>query len=210
MTTIRRLTDSCLLITSDDGVTLTDPGFFTFESGEVDLASIGQVDRVLITHEHRDHVNPGFVKWLRDRSPDVVVYANTAVAGLLAEHDIPAVTDDLPGYVTAEGALHEPLPNGSTVPNRSYTIGNVVTHPGDSYSLTKTAPVLALPLLAPWGSTTQSVAFAKRLGPRQVIPIHDFFMSPLGQEFLYGIAGGVLANAGIEFVPLKWNESYSV
>ena len=50
MSKIRRMTNSCLSVTSDAGTTLFDPGFFTF--AEFDLSTIGDVQRVLITHEH--------------------------------------------------------------------------------------------------------------------------------------------------------------
>ncbi len=209
MPTIRRLTDSCLLVTTDDGTTLFDPGFFTFDSGEVDLAGIGDVDRVLITHEHGDHVKPEFVRWLLDRGDDVRVHANGAVADLLAPHDIEVVTANPPG-VSSEDVIHEMVPTGAQPPNRSYTIDGVFTHPGDSYQPTATAPVLALPLLVPWGSTTASVEFARRLGPEQVIPIHDFYTSAMGRHWVMNLAKSVLAGDGIEVVPLDWGESYTL
>lgn len=206
---MRRLTDSCLVVTTDDGTTLFDPGFFTYDSGEVDLDTIGDVQRILITHEHGDHVKPEFVSWLLDRAPDVTVYSNPAVAELLARHGIEAVTAN-PSGVTAEDVLHEVIPTGDAPPNRSYTLDGVLTHPGDSYQPTKTAPVLALPLIVPWGSTTASVEFARRLGPRQVVPIHDFYLTPMGRQFITGMAKAVLARDGIEVVALDWGESYTV
>lgn len=210
MTTIRRLTNSCLTVTSDElGTTLFDPGFFTFESGEIDLDSIGEVQRILITHEHGDHVKPEFVQWLLDRGDDVAVHCNPAVADLLAGHGI-ATTGDDPDGVTSQDVLHEVIPNGSQPTNRAYTIEGVLTHPGDSYQPTRTAPVLALPLIVPWGSTTRSVEFAKSLGPSQVVPIHDFYLSASGRSFIVGMATAVLGSAGIEVVGLDWGESYSL
>ena len=209
MTTIRRLTNSCLTVTDDTGTTLFDPGFFTFDSGEIDLESIGEVQRVLITHEHGDHVKPEFVKWLLDRGDDVRVHANQAVVDLLAAHDIAATVDN-PAGVSSEDVLHEVIPNGAQPTNRAYTIDGVITHPGDSYQPTSTAPVLALPLIIPWGSTTRSVEFAKQLGPRQVVPIHDFYLSKSGRGFIVGMAKTVLGQAGIEVVPLDWGESYDL
>ena len=88
MTTIRRLTNSCLVVTTDDGATLFDPGFWTFGSGDVDLESIGDIQRILITHEHGDHVKPEFVRWLIDRGEDVAVHSNQAVFDLLEPHEI--------------------------------------------------------------------------------------------------------------------------
>ena len=209
MATVRRLADSCLTVTTDAGTSLIDPGFFSWSSGEVDLHQVGEVQQVLITHEHADHVHPDFVRWLLDRGDDVVVRANSAVADLLAPHDI-EVDTGVPEGMTAEDVHHEPLPNGATPPNRSWTVGEVFTHPGDSHQPTHTAPVLALPLMAPWTSATDAVAFAKRMRPQQVVPIHDFYLSASGREFITGLVGGFLADEGIELVALDWNDSATI
>ncbi len=209
MAVVRRLTDSCLTIASDNGTTLTDPGFFSFDSGEIDLSAIGEVHRVLISHEHSDHVKPEFVRWLIDRGTDVTVHSNQAVADLLARHDIAVETADPPG-VTSEDVAHGVIPSGDSPPNRSYTVDGILTHPGDSQELTATAPVLALPLISPWTSTTDAVAFARRLGPAQVIPIHDFYLSAAGREFVVGVASRVLGPSGIEVIPLDWGESATI
>lgn len=209
MAIIRRLADSCILVTTDDGTTLFDPGFFTFDSGEVDLESIGDVQRVLITHEHGDHVKPEFVRWLVDRGADVVVHSIDPVAELLAPHGIEVSVDNPPGVVS-EDVVHERLPNGSAPPNRSFTIEGVVTHPGDSFQSNSSAPVLALPLVSPWGSATAAVEFAARLGPAQVFPIHDYFMSSGGRARVNGLVKGALEAHGIELVELDWNQSITV
>ncbi len=208
MPTVHRLADSCLLVTTDTGSTLLDPGFATFDSGEVDLDGIGDVQRVLVTHEHADHVKPEFVRWLVDRGDDVAVHANQAVADLLAPHDIAVQVAPPPG-TGAEDVLHEVVPTGAAPPNRAWTVDGVLTHPGDSYQPTTTAPVLALPLIVPWGSTTASVEFARRLRPRQVVPIHDWYTSPSGRAWVADLARRVLAGDGIELVPLGWGDSYS-
>ena len=209
MTTIRRLTDSCLVVNTDTAATLFDPGFHTFQSKEIDLDSIGDISRVLITHEHGDHVNPEFVKWLIDRRADLVVHANEAVAGLLDGFDIEVDTGD-PSGVTHEDVLHEEIPTGARPANRAYTIDGVLTHPGDSYQPTTSAPVLALPLIVPWGSTTASMEFARRLAPSRVIPIHDFYLNEGGRGFVYNLAKNVLAKAGIEVITLNWGETATI
>lgn len=208
MTTIRRLTNSCLTISDDRGTTLLDPGFFTFDTDHIDLETIGEVQTVLITHEHGDHVKPEFVRWLADRNADLTVHANQAVVALLAKNGITASVD-APAHTTFEDGLHEMIPTGATPPNRAWTVSDTLTHPGDSYQPSRSAPVLALPLLTPWGSMTKSVEFARRLGPQQVIPIHDFYLSASGRQFATGLAGRVLAESGIELVPLDWGESFT-
>lgn len=209
MTEIRRLTDSCLLVTTDEDATLFDPGFHTFLEGEIDLDSIGDVTRVFVTHEHADHVNPDFVKWLIDRKRDLVVYSNQAVAGLLDGHDI-EVSTEVPAGAGVEDVLHEKLPNGAQPPNRSWTIDGVITHPGDSHQPTTTAPILALPLIAPWGSATAAVEFAGRLGPDQAFMIHDFYLSASGRSRIRQLVGGALEAAGVELLDLDWDESLTV
>lgn len=207
MATIRRLTDSCVIVTTDSDATLFDPGFHTFDY--VDLSTIGDVSRVFITHEHADHVKPEFVRWLIDRKSDLTVYTNRAVVELLATHDIEA-TSEVPADTSVEDVAHERLPTGATPPNRAFTINDVFTHPGDSHQPQATAPVLALPLAAPWTSTTAAVEFARRLRPAQVVPIHDYFMTEGGRQFFYGLAGGVLAKDGIELVALDWGGSHTI
>ena len=209
MTTIRRLADSCLLVTTNRGTTLLDPGFLSHDGSVIDLDTIGDVQRVLITHEHGDHVHPGFVHWLIDRGRDVTVHANQAVAEMLAEEDIEVLTGD-PDGVASEDVIHEMTPMGTAPPNRAFTIEDVLTHPGDSYQPTTTAQVLALPLLTPWGSTFQSMEFARSLQPQQVVPIHDFYLSESGRRWITGMAANVLGAAGIEVVPLDWGDSYTL
>ena len=209
MSQIRRLTDSCLLVNTEDEATLFDPGFHTFLDGPIDLDSIGDVTRVLVTHEHADHVNPDFVNWLVDRNRDLMVHSNQAVADLLDGHGI-QVSVAVPDGVSAEDVLHEKLPTGARPPNRAWTIDGLITHPGDSHEPTHTAPILALPLMAPWGSVTGAVEFARRLQPERVIMIHDFFMSDSGRERIRNLAKNVLAESGIEMLDLDWGDHLTV
>jgi hypothetical protein len=198
-----------VIVTEDDHATLIDPDFFSFTSGAIDLNSIGDITRVLVTHEHGDHVHPEFVLWLKDRRDDLTVFSNEAVQAMLAKSDI-SVSTEIPEGTSVQDVLHERIPNGATPPNRAWTVGNVFTHPGDSYGLTSCGPVLSLSLIAPWGSSTASVDFAVGLAPRQVIPAHDFYLSEQGRSFLPNLVAGPLKQAGIEFVPLGWGDSYTV
>ncbi len=209
MAAIRRLTDSTLLVTTDDQVTLVDPGFHTFTSGLVDLEGIGDVTRVLITHEHGDHAHPDFVRWLVDRRPDLTVHANQAVADLLAPHGL-EVSTAVPEGVSFEDVRHEPIATGATPPNRAFTIEGVVTHPGDSRQPKASAPVLALPLIVPWDSVRGAVEFAMRLGPARVVPIHDFYLTESGRAWVREMVRPVLAEAGIEVLDLDWGQTTEV
>jgi len=208
MAKIRRLTDSCLHVTTDSHATLFDPGFHTFTRNEIDLESIGEVTRVFVSHEHGDHVSPEFLRWLIDRKADLVVYSNDAVGNLLMPHDI-VVDTSVPDDVTVEDVLHGRVPSGAQPPNRAFTIDGILTHPGDSREPTSTAPVLALPLIVPWDSTTGAVEFARRVAPVQVVPIHDFYLSQIGRQWIRGMVKSVLSGDGIEVVELDWGDCFN-
>ncbi len=209
MTTIQRLTDSCLVVTTDAGATLFDPGFHTFQSKEIDLDSIGDITRVLITHEHGDHVNAEFVQWLIDRRSDLAVYSNDAVAEFLDGYGIEVVTTN-PAGVTSEDVLHETIPTGHNPPTGPTPSKACSPTPAIATSRSVSAPILALPLLIPWGSTTRSIEFARRLSPHQVIPIHDFYLNEGGRSFIYNLATNVLAKSDIEVIALNWGETVTV
>ena len=127
MATIQRLTDSCLLVTNDHDATLFDPGFHTYQSGEFDLDSLGDVTKVCITHAHGDHASPEFVAWLIDRRHDIVVYSNQDVLNTFAHKGI-EVSTDIPRGFSAEDVLHEMIPNGGpTLPPRRKGRGQKVS-----------------------------------------------------------------------------------
>ncbi len=208
MSTIQRLTDSCLLVTTDRDATLFDPGFHTYQSG-FDLDSLGDVTRVCITHAHGDHASPEFVHWLKDRKADLVVYSNQDVANAMLPNGI-EVSTEVPEGSKVEDVLHEMIPSGDQPPTHAYTIDGIFTHPGDSRQPSISAPVLALPLLVPWDSATGAVEFARRLGPAKVVPIHDFYLSESGRSWVRSMVKSVLAPSGIELVDIDWGESFTV
>lgn len=209
MSVIQRLTDSTLLVTTDDHVTMFDPGFHTFTSGAVDLTAIGDVTRVLITHEHRDHVSTDFVRWLLDRNPDMRIYANQAVADMLTPHEIHVETIP-PKGVMFEDVPHEVIADGTTPDNRAFTIEDLITHPGDSRQPTSSAPVLALPTIVPWASVRSAIDFAMEVRPQLVIPIHDFYLNDDWRGIGRNMITPILAGEGIEVVSLDWGQTLKV
>jgi L-ascorbate metabolism protein UlaG (beta-lactamase superfamily) len=190
-------------------VTLVDPGHHTFDERPIDLESIGDISAVVVTHAHQDHVDPGFVRWLKDRYPELTVHANQQVAELLAPIGI-EVLDTNPQGITSEDLDHEITPLGSGPPNRAFTVGDALTHSGDSYRLSRSAPVLTMSLMAPWGSTTQSVEYIRRLRPSFVVPVHDSYLSESGQRSIWGIVSRALKEDGIELLEVGWGESFQV
>lgn len=193
---ITKLVHACLLVETGGTRTLIDPGTFSWRDERLDPSMVEGVDRVLITHEHADHVSVEFLRAALERSNDAAVETTPALREQLVEHDINAVTDGTPQFA----APHERIPIGPGPQNVGFHVGGVVSHPGDSHSFAETMPILAMPFIAPWGSLTSGTDRARLVKPRYVIPIHDWFLSEGGRTVMYRLAKMALAEDGIELV----------
>jgi L-ascorbate metabolism protein UlaG (beta-lactamase superfamily) len=196
--TITKLVHACLLVEAEGRRILLDPGGFTWDDDRFDLSLVEGVDRILITHEHPDHVSVDLVRGALERSNDAEVETNPAVAQILAGHDIAATTSGTPQFV----APHERIPMGPGPPNVGFHVAGALSHPGDSHSFAETMPILAMPFAAPWGSLTAGADRVRLVRPRYVIPIHDWFLSGPGRGFMYRLATLALDPDGIELVHL--------
>lgn len=184
---VRRLADSCVIVDDGEHVALVDPGIHTWRHPSFSLDDIVWLDRILITHQHDDHCHPEFVAALAARFPDVEIQSSRAVADVLRAAHISVTTVTEP-WIEVEEAAHERLPIGEGPPNLAFHIGGWFTHPGDSRSLRRTNPVLAVPMNPPWSSMTEAMAFVNRLAPRFVFPIHDWNLNRAGLDFVSRVA----------------------
>jgi L-ascorbate metabolism protein UlaG (beta-lactamase superfamily) len=197
--TITKLVHACLLVETDGARTLIDPGNFTWEDERFDLSLVEGVDRILITHEHADHVSVDFVRGALERSNDAAVETTPSLQTILATQGIEAVTDGTPQF----GAPHERIPTGPGPQNTGFHIAAALSHPGDSHSFAETMPILAMPFAAPWGSLVAGVDRTRLVRPRFVIPIHDWFLSEAGRTFMYRLAAIGLEQDDIELVHVE-------
>jgi len=164
---------SCLLIQEQDKTLLIDPGIFTFNEKALDLTSINKLDYLLFTHEHSDHLHLPFVKEILAKFPEVTIITNPAIVALLEKESIKAsAVED--AVVKLENSPHEKLWDKIPPEHVVLHLFNTFTHPGDSLHFEQTGDILALPLTAPWGSTTEAVSKALSMKPKVIIPIHDW------------------------------------
>ena len=194
--TITKLVHACLLVETPASRILLDPGSFSWDDDRLDLAALAEVDAILITHEHADHVSPAFVKAVLERSNNASVETTDSLAVILKAQGIDASGATTPRF----RAPHERIPVGPGPSNTGFHIDGVLSHPGDSHSFVETMPILAMPFIAPWGSLTAAVDRVRLNAPRYVIPIHDWFLSPDGAVFMYHLVKLGLANDDIELV----------
>jgi L-ascorbate metabolism protein UlaG (beta-lactamase superfamily) len=184
---------ACLLVETTDARILIDPG--NFSRG---LDHVGDLDLVVMTHQHADHADPDQLRTVLTNSPQTRVVAEAQTAA--------AVTEATAGEITPE-----PLTSGQSLTAGSGTtldlvgelhafnhdqvpqvgnLGVVVTapeggrlfHPGDAYDAEPgPVDVLALPLSAPWCAIRDTLEFVRRLSPRVAVPIHDALLSDGGR-----------------------------
>lgn len=164
---------SCLLIEEQNKTFLFDPGNYTFDNNGLDLNSLKKLDYILITHEHPDHMYLPFIKQILAKFPDVQIFSNDSVKKILGKEGIKVETNNNE-FIQFEEVKHEKIFMGPSPENLMITVFNKFSHPGDSLSFSKSAEILALPIQAPWGSTTWAVEKALEVKPKIIIPIHDW------------------------------------
>lgn len=196
--TITKLVHACLLVEANGKRVLVDPGSFSWQDDRLEASAVEGVDRILITHEHADHVSVEFVRAALERSNGGLVETTPALQAILADEGIEAVTEGTPQFA----APHERIPIGPGPQNVGFHIEGVLSHPGDSHSFVETMPILAMPFVAPWGSLTNGADRARLVRPAYVIPIHDWFLSEGGRTFMYRLARMALDQDGIELVEI--------
>lgn len=167
---ITHLGHACLLVEAAGSRILIDPGSFSGLWHEVT-----DLDAVLITHQHPDHVDPEHAPRLLERNPQAAVRTAEDVHEAVL---LPGAQPVRPGQTFTVGeveveavggdhaVIHEDIPR---IHNIGYLLRGpgepVLFHPGDSL---ETAPagveVLALPIMGPWAAMKEQVEFVRALG----------------------------------------------
>lgn len=200
---------SCLLVKDQNQTILIDPGNFTYAAHALDLNNLNQLDYILITHEHADHFHLPLIKDLLHKFPNVKIISNPSVVTILQTENITASSEGNE-VIEMETLTHEKLWDKEPPQNTIFKIFRKLTHPGDSLHFTTSSDILALPLTAPWGSTTEAVKKALEINPKVIIPIHDFMWKDEIRVAMYERLTDFFKTRGIEFKGLKTGETVEV
>jgi L-ascorbate metabolism protein UlaG (beta-lactamase superfamily) len=174
-----------VLLATPSARLLFDPG--KFSAGFEELRDL---DAVLVTHQHFDHLDT-------DRLP-VLLAANPGARLITDEDTIPELakvgleaTSVTPGdeltlagtTVTVVGGRHATIHPSVAMPtNAGFVVdGGAFYHPGDALFVPEQEiDVLGLPMSAPWLKTSEAADFLLAVGPRVAVPIHEALLSEVG------------------------------
>ena len=210
---VRKFGHCCLLIEEKGIKILTDPGAYT----DLDVVVRGSkdVDVILITHEHADHIHVPSLKRLLEDNTDVRIITNKGVGKLLyaesIRHEIledgQSIDVDGVRLEAFDGKHEEIYGEFGDVQNTGFFISDKLFYPGDSFHDPKReVDVLALPVAGPWCRVADAVAYALRVKPKKAFPVHDGMLSIKGAN--HKVPEKFLGESGIEFVVIEEGESY--
>ncbi|MBP2322087.1 L-ascorbate metabolism protein UlaG (beta-lactamase superfamily) [Kibdelosporangium banguiense] len=173
---------SCVLAESGSARLLFDPGVFS-----AGFEDVRDLDAILITHQHPDHLDMQRLPALVAANPKAVVIADpasaqdAAAAGVTARVVRPGESFQIGGaQVNAVGGNHAIIhPEVPVPPNVGYVIDDgAFYHPGDSFFRPEqTVDVLGMPTAAPWQKLSEAIDYLRMMKPRVALPIHEAVVS---------------------------------
>ena len=208
---ITKLGHCCLIIEEQGLRILTDPGEYSTLQKEVK-----DIDLILITHEHADHLHVDSLKTVLDNNPDAKIITNHGVGKILNEKGIPHEFLErgqekvinglkLEGHGDRHADIYETVP---VVQNTGYFIGGRLFYPGDAlYNPQKSVEILALPVAGPWLKISDSINYAKIIQPKICFPVHDGMLKFLGP--VHFLPDKFLTPLGIKFIVPEENRTIS-
>jgi L-ascorbate metabolism protein UlaG (beta-lactamase superfamily) len=217
---ISKYLHSCLVFELDGYKVLFDPGKFSFAEGDVTPEMFADVDIIIITHIHPDHLDVENLRKIAALS-DARVYANTQVSGELTKAELTHTvlyegTHQFgPFTLQAIAVVHEPILDNPLPQMTGFIINDKVLHPVDSMEDAlleyKGIELLVMVTMAPFANELRIADFADRLKPKQILPVHDGYAKEFFIKQRYEAYTKHFNKQGIKFHPVyKIGESITI
>ncbi len=202
---------ACVLVETASTRLLVDPG--TLAAG---FESASDLDAVLITHQHPDHIDLARLPALLAANPGATLFVDPGtvpmVSGAGLEHKVVRSGERVTiggSVVDVVGGEHASLhPDIPVVPNGALVVDDgAFYHPGDSFVVPpQEVDIFGLPASGPWLKVSEAIDFVRAVTPRIAVPIHEAALASTATH--YGLLTA-LAPAGTAFTPLTRGEPAS-
>jgi L-ascorbate metabolism protein UlaG (beta-lactamase superfamily) len=213
---LTKYTHACVRLEKNGGVLVIDPGTFSETAEALDGARA-----VLVTHEHKDHIDVAAVKSALTENRALELFAPLGVAdtmrieaadALSRIHTVePGTSFEAAGFnVRSFGGQHALIhPQIPLVANIGYLVDGNVYHPGDSFIIPDGISVqtLLVPVHAPWNKVSEVVDFVIGVRAPRAFPIHDALLNGTGLDLVEGHVMRLGAKYGTEYAHLSARES---
>lgn len=175
---ITKLGHCCLVIETNGKRVMTDPGSYAIDEQEKEF----DIDLILITHEHGDHLHVESLKKVVLNNPNVLIITNEGVGKFLQEAKIryqvledKVVKEILGVEIEAHDCKHEEIfEDYGQVQNTGFFIDKRLFYPGDAfYNPGKSVEILALPVAGPWSRVRDFMKYVLEVKPKACFPVHD-------------------------------------
>jgi L-ascorbate metabolism protein UlaG (beta-lactamase superfamily) len=193
---ITHLGHAAVLAETDDARILIDPG--NLSDAWHDLTDL---DGVLVTHQHPDHLDPDHVGALLAMNPAATVLVEPSILQQIADGripDLPNATAFSPDEQTVIGdvlitgvggqhaVIHRDIPR---IGNVGYVLRSAgqptFFHPGDAYDIAPQGiDVLAMPAYGPWAAMKETIDFVRAVGALEGFPIHGELLNERGHSLV--------------------------
>ncbi|MEC3977055.1 MBL fold metallo-hydrolase [Amycolatopsis sp. H20-H5] len=179
---------SCVLLETGHSRILIDPG--TFSAG---FEKERELDAVLITHQHFDHLDTERLPALLAANPDAKLIVDPGsvetveklgvVFQVAKPGDAFGIGETALNVVGGDhAAIYGDFPG---IPNVGYIVDHgAFYHPGDSFFVPEQKiDVLGLPTGAPWLKLGEAIDYLRAVAPRLAVPIHEAVLSRPGMHY---------------------------